>query len=554
MIKESLVKYLESSFKKNWELPALTDYKGKTIYYNEAAGQILKFHILFEEAGIKEGDKIALIGNNSANWCVIYLATVTYGAVIVPILSDFGPKDVHQIVTHSDARLLFSSEAVWSNLKIQNMENIEASISVESYDILHSKTENYKSAHSKHQELFEKRFSEELKPGDIKYKEINNAELALISYTSGTTGFSKGVMISHNSLAANVRYAQNNMPLDAGDKIVSLLTIAHAFGMVFDFLFPITLGCHITLFTKIPSIPILTQAFNEIKPNLILLVPLIPEKIFKKKIVPALNKPVIKVLTKIPGLDKIIYKSIGKKIAAVFGGSFRELVLGGAAFSHEAENFFTKAGFQFTIGYGMTECGPLISYTPWNARQLETCGKVVDTLEVKIDSPDQENIVGEIMVKGENVMDGYYKNKEATEAVLDKDGWLHTGDLGVIDKEGFIYIKGRSKSMILGPSGKNIYPEEIESVINSRYYILESLVIEKENKLVALICPDQERLKAKKMTPEKLEKKLEDYRVKINSRLPSHVSIAKYVLHEEEFEKTPKRSLKRFKYQENFGK
>ncbi len=550
MIKENLVKYLESSIKKNWSLPALSDYKGKTIHYHETASQILKFHILFEEAGLKEGDKVALIGNNSANWCVIYLATITYGAVIVPILSDFGPDDVHHIVSHSDSKLLFASNLVWSNLKVENMKTIEASVSVDEYKILFSRTEKFNNVYSKHEGLFNQKYPNGLTPESIQFKEIGNAELGLISYTSGTTGFSKGVMVSHNSLAANVRYAQRNMPLDPGDALLSLLTIAHVFGMVFDFLFPITIGCHITLMTKIPSVPILTQAFNEIKPNLILLVPLIPEKIFKKKIVPALNKPLIKVLTKLPGLDKIIYKSIGNKIAAVFGGSFRELVLGGAAFSHEAESFFTKANFKFTIGYGMTECGPLISYSPWNNRRLASCGKVVDTLEVKIDSPDQENIVGEIMVRGDNVMDGYYKNKEATDEVLDKDGWLHTGDLGLIDNEGFIYIKGRSKSLILGPSGKNIYPEEIESEINTRYYILESLVIEKEGKLVALICPDQERLKAKKMSPEKFEQKLEKYRVKINGRLPSHVNISTYILHEEEFEKTPKKSLKRYKYQE----
>lgn len=550
MIKENLLDYIESSIRKNWNIPAVSDYKGETYNYSEVARQIVKFHILFEESGIKDGDKIALIGNNTANWAVIYLATVSYGAVIVPVLSDFKPEDIHQIVTHSDSKILFVSDPIWSNLKIENMKNIEAVISIESFGILYSGSESFKNAYSKQDELFKSKYVGGLNPENFHFKEINNSELALISYTSGTTGFSKGVMISHNSLAANVRFAHRHMPLDPGDTILSLLTIAHAFGMVFDFLFPFTLGCHITFLTKIPSLPILTQAFKEVKPNLILLVPLLPEKIFKKKIVLALNKPLIKILTKIPVLDKVIYKSIGKKIADVFGGNFRELVLGGAAFSTDAESFFIKADFQFTVGYGMTECGPLISYASWKEKRPASCGKVVDTLEIKIDSPNQENIVGEIMVRGDNVMDGYYKNTEATESVLEKDGWLHTGDLGLIDKDGFIYIKGRSKSMILGPSGKNIYPEEIESIINTRYYILESVVVEKEGKLIALVCPDQERVKDKKLTPKKLEKKLEKYRVKINDKLPSHVSISKYILHEEEFEKTPKKSLKRFLYQE----
>jgi len=340
------------------------------------------------------------------------------------------------------------------------------------------------------------------------------------------------------------------MPLKSGDSILSLLTIAHSFGMSFDFLFPFTLGCHITFLTKIPSLPVLMKAFGEVRPRLILLVPLLPEKIYKKQLVPTIKKPVMRTLLKIPGINQLIYRSINKKISNVFGGNFHELVLGGAAFSKDAEAFFRKIKFPYTVGYGMTECGPLISYAPWNEAKAGSCGRVVDTLEIKIDSDDPRNTVGEIMVKGDNVMDGYYKNQEATEQVIDKEGWLRTGDLGVIDADGFIFIRGRNKSMILRPDGKNIYPEEIEAMINSRYFIAESLVVERGGQLVALIYPDEERLKTKKVKENKIEEILEDYRKKLNKRFPAHVKIAKFVLHEEEFAKTPKKSLKRYLYQE----
>ncbi len=372
----------------------------------------------------------------------------------------------------------------------------------------------------------------------------------MISYTSGTTGFSKGVMISHNSLTANVRYAQRNMPLKSGDPILSLLTIAHAFGMSFDFLFPFTLGRHITFLTRIPPLPVLIKAFAKVRPRLILLVPLIPEKIYKKQLLPVLEKPLVKALVKIPGINKLLYNKFKSKLMDVFGNNCHEVVLGGAAFNRDAEMVFRKMHFPYTVGYGMTECGPLISYAPWNKNKFASCGRVVDTLEIKIDSEDQQNIVGEILVRGDNVMDGYYKNEEATKEVIDEEGWLHTGDLGVIDEDGFIFIRGRNKNMILGPSGKNIYPEGIESEINNCMYIQESLVVERSEKLVALVYPEQGKFKEMNSDKEKLKKILNDYLMRLNKKLPAHVKIARFEIMNKEFEKTPKKSLKRYLYQE----
>ena len=388
----------------------------------------------------------------------------------------------------------------------------------------------------------------ELRKEDIKFSDISNDKLAVISYTSGTTGFSKGVMITHNSLAANVRYAQNNMPLKPGDPLVSFLPLAHTYGCAFEFLFPFTIGCHITILTKTPSPQILIQAFKEIKPRLILSVPLVIEKIFKKQLLPVISKPHMKILLAIPGMNRILYKKIREKLTETFGGEFKEIVIGGAAFNADAEKFFKKINFRFSVGYGMTECGPLISYASWDTTKLGASGRAVDTLEVTIDSPDPENIVGEIILRGENVMTGYYKNEKATREMIDDKGWMHTGDLGVIDKEGNIFIKGRSKSMILGPSGKNIYPEEIEAVINNKDYIVESVVISVDNKLIALVYPDYEMMKRDNISEEQLIEILEKTRKEVNERLPDFMAVSKFRIHPEEFAKTPKRSIKRFLY------
>ena len=547
MIKERLIDYIEQSIRRNWNIEALSNYREKGYTYREIAEKILKFHIFFRKAGIAEGDKIALVGRNSANWCVVYLAAVTYGAVIVPILPDFKPEDIINIINHSDSRLLFVDDKIWESLDLSKLPQIISVISVDTFNLLVSKDPSAEKSYGEIDDEF-KRLYPDFKPEHVKFSDVTNDKLAVISYTSGTTGFSKGVMLPHNSLAANVRFAQHHMPLEPGDPVVSFLPLAHTYGCAFEFLFPFTYGCHITILAKTPSPQIILQAFGEIKPRLILSVPLVIEKIYKKQILPVISKPHMKLLLAIPGINKILYKKIREKLEHSFGGRFKELVIGGAAFNPDAEKFFRKIGFRFTVGYGMTECGPLISYASWDTTELGASGRPVDTLEVKIDSPDPENQVGEILVRGENVMAGYYKNEEATKAVIDDEGWLHTGDLGVIDKKGNIYIKGRCKSMILGPSGKNIYPEEIESVFNNEKYIVETIVIDEDNRLVALVYPDYDQLKNDNIPEDKIPEVLDEIRKKVNSRLPDYMAVSKVRIRSEEFAKTPKRSIKRFLY------
>jgi long-chain acyl-CoA synthetase len=508
---------------------------------------MIKLHIFFKDAGIKEGDKIALVGRNSADWCIVYLAAVSYGAVIVPVLPDFKPEDHINIINHSDSRLLFVDDKIWETFDFGKMKEIMAVISLEDFSYITSREDKLKSVYNRIDEKFSKAYPE-LKPEQIKFSDISNDNLAVISYTSGTTGFSKGVMITHNSLAANVRFAQNNMPLKPGDPVVSFLPLAHTYGCAFEFLFPFTYGCHITILSKTPTPQIVLQAFGEIKPRLILSVPLVIEKIYKKQIIPVISKPVMKILLVIPGINNILFKKIREKLTHSFGGRFMEIVIGGAAFNADTEKFFRKIGFKFTVGYGMTECGPLISYASWDTTKLGASGRAVDTLEVTIDSTDPEKQVGEIILRGENVMLGYYKNEEATNAVIDSKGWMHTGDLGVIDKEGNIFIKGRSKSMILGPSGKNIYPEEIESVINNQKYVTESVVISEDNKLIGLIFPDYDMVKKENLSDAQLLATLEEIKKTVNDRLPDYMAVSKFRIHPEEFAKTPKRSIKRFLY------
>jgi len=547
MIKERLIGYIEQSIKQNWDIEALSNYKEKGYSYREIAEKILKLHILFKRSGLKEGDKIALIGRNSANWCVTYLAVVTYGAVVVPVLPDFKPDDLINIINHSDSKLLFVDDKIYDLLEITKVPEIIGAVSLDNFRMLISCNNDLQQSISALEGKYSDSFPE-LRKEDVKFSDISNDELAVISYTSGTTGFSKGVMITHNSLAANIRYAQNNMPLKPGDPIVSFLPLAHTYGCAFEFLFPFTIGCHITILSKTPSPQIIIQAFKEIKPRLILSVPLVIEKIFKKQLLPVIGKPQMKILLAIPGINKILYKKISNKLVETFGGAFKEIVIGGAAFNADAEKFFKKLNFKFSVGYGMTECGPLISYASWDTTKLGASGRAVDTLEVTIDSPDPQNIVGEIILRGENVTTGYYKNEKATREMIDEKGWMHTGDLGVIDSEGNIFIKGRSKSMILGPSGKNIYPEEIEAVINNKNYIVESVVISVDNKLIALVYPDYEMMKRDNITEEQLGEILEKARKEVNERLPEFMAVSKFRIHPEEFAKTPKRSIKRFLY------
>ena len=547
MIKERLIGYIEQSIRQNWEIEALSNYREQGLTYRQIGEKILMFHTFFKNIGIKEGDKIALVGRNSANWCTVYLTTVTFSAVIVPILPDFKPEDLINLINHSDATLLFIDDKIYETIDLGKIPQVKAIISLDNFNMICETDagikEKYLSIEQKYLEIYP-----DLKPEEVKFPGITNDKLAVISYTGGTTGFSKGVMLTHNSLTANVRFAQNHMPLKPGDPVVSFLPLAHTYGCAFEFLFPFTYGCHITILSKTPSPQIIVQAFKEIKPRLIISVPLVIEKVFKSQLLPVISKPYMKLLLAIPGINKILHKKIRGKLSESFGGRFHEIVIGGAPFNPEAERFFRKIGLNFTVGYGMTECGPLISYTSWDTTKLGGSGKPVDTLDVTIDSSDPLKEVGEILVRGENVMLGYYKNEKATREIIDENGWMHTGDLGLMDKDGNIFIKGRSKSMLLGPSGKNIFPDEIEAVINNMNYITESVVIMEDNKLIGLVYPDYESIKKDNISDEQLQIILEQTRKAVNEKIPEFMAVHKFRLHPEEFEKTPKRSIKRFLY------
>lgn len=548
-MKENLTEIIQNSIRKNWNITAMADYKGESLRYADVAERILKLHAIFDACDLKHGDKIALLGKNSANWGVSYLAAVTFGAVIVPILPDFKPNDAHHIVNHSDAAMLLAADNLFEPLDETEMPEIKCALSLSGFAVIsEKKPEALMQVTESMNDQFSKRYPDGLKPDDVVFEPVPNKELAVISYTSGTTGFTKGVMIPHNSLVANIVYANNNMPLEPGDSIVSFLPLAHAYGCAFEFLWPFTLGCHITFLTKTPSPQVILQAFKEIRPRLVLSVPLVIEKIYKKQLLPKISKGSMKTLLKVPGLNGVIHKKIRQKLVDVFGGNFHEVVIGGAALNQEVELFFNKIKFPFSIGYGMTECGPLISYANWDKTKLGSAGKIVDSMEVTIDSPDPYKEVGEILVRGENLMLGYYKNPEATKAALDADGWLHTGDLGLIDKENFIFIKGRSKSMILGPSGQNIYPEEIEARLNNLSFVMESVVVDKDHKLVALVYPDYEAVDKQGISEQGLQEIMENHRKMLNNELPSYMNLTGIRIYPEEFEKTPKKSIKRFLY------
>lgn len=554
MLKENFVEMLGTGIKENWDLPAFSDYKGEPLTYGKVAEKILWFHFLFEKTGIKRGDKIALLGRNSVNWSVVYLATVSYGAVIVPILPDFHVGDFHHIVNHSDALLLFVSDPIWEKIDENQMPDLEGIFSLNNFDLFYSK----KKAFAKSVETAGQEFPSS--PGTLtrdsfRLPETANDALAGILYTSGTSGFSKGVMLAHNSLAANVRFARNSIPLKSGNNILSFLPMAHTFGCTFDFLFPFCVGCHMTFLGQIPSPKILVQALEAIKPHLILTVPLVIEKIYKKRLKPTLDKTALKILTKVPGIKNVLLKKIRGKLIDTFGGRFIEIVIGGAALNEEVEAFLKKIQFPFTVGYGMTECGPLISYIPAINHRKASVGKLMDTLEIRIDAEvtGASDGSGEIQVRGENVMEGYYKNDEATRATFTDDGWLHTGDIGILDEDGYIFIKGRHKSMLLGASGQNIYPEEIEARLNNLPYVEESLVIEKEKKIVALVYPNMEAADAENLEAEQLSQLMEINRQTLNSQLPPYSKIAKIELFPEEFEKTPTKKIKRFLYTISHG-
>lgn len=548
MINDNYLKYFERSISENWELDAISDYKGKTLTYGEAGLQIKLLHQIFEKAGIKRQEKIALIGNNCVNWAITYLAAISYGAVIVPILSDFHPEDIHHIINHSDSQLFFLSQYHFDQVDEDQMPNLKALFNLSDFQILYERKKHIKeSLIPTTKELFGTNRPPLIKQ-EIKFEEVTNEMLAAIVYTSGTTGLSKGVMLSHNCMLANLLYARENMPLNRTNQILSFLPLAHAYGCAFEFLFPFTLGCHITFLGKIPSPKIIVKAFSEILPELILSVPLIIEKIYRKQLKPLISKDPMKTLLKLPVINSVIAAKINKKLSSAFGGNFRELVLGGAAFSPEVEDFLRKIKFRYTVGYGMTECGPLISYASWKDFKQASVGRVVDWLEVKIDSPQPDKVIGEIMVRGESTMDGYYKNQQATDETFEKDGWMHTGDLGVIDKDGFIFIKGRKKNMILGPSGNNIYPEELEAKLNNMPYILESVVIEQDGKLLALVYPDFGKTDSRNITDPQLIELMKQNCININKRLPGFSRITEIKMVPEEFVKTPTNKIKRYLY------
>lgn len=544
MLQENYSRFIWESLFQNWNREALSNYNANSFKYGEVAKFIYYFDKLFDKCSIKYGDKISLIGKNSAEWCIAYQSTVLRGSVVVPILPNFTPTDVQHLVNHSDSVVLFANKANWTLLEIEHMPHLKLVISLDDFSLLYAKEKKHESIFTVFTEKIKKPFSaDKLKPQFVK-----NAELFAIIYTSGTTGFSKGVMLTHNNITGNMVFARDNMPLVSGDKILSFLPLAHAYGCAIEFLYPFTCGCHITFLGRLPTPELLLKGFGEIKPKLILSVPLIIEKIFKKQIKPLLDKPIIKQLLKVPLFSNYVYGKINAKLTESFGGHFKEIIIGGAALSEELQIVFRKARFPFTVGYGMTECAPLISYAPWKEARLNSAGRCVEQLQIKIDSDDPENTPGEIMVKGENVMKGYYKNKEATEQILDKDGWLHTGDIGTIDRDEFIYIRGRSKSMILSSNGQNIYPEEIESRLNNYKLIQESLVVDRKEGLVALVYPEMALIDEKHIKENTIHHIFDQYLKNLNQGLPKYMQVAKIEIVSQEFEKTPKRSIKRFLY------
>ena len=552
-MERSLNKILEESFRKNWDCAALSDFKGITLHYRDVARRIEKLHIIFNTCGVEKGDRIAICSRNQANWGVVFLASLTYGAVPVPILHEFKPSNVHHIVNHSGSRVLFVGDMVWENLAESEMPNLDAIIQINDFSLLSSKSEQITDARERLNEMFGKKYPKSFGPSDINYhKEESGEELAMINYTSGTSGFSKGVMIPYRALLSNVLFAMEVMP-KIGNKsnIVSMLPTAHMYGMMFEFLFEMTVGAHVHFLTRVPSPRIIMEAFATIKPDVIISVPLIIEKIYKQKLQPILNKTSMKVLLQLPFIDQMLHDKIKTELVNTFGGNFQEIIIGGAAFNKEADEFFNKIGFPYTVGYGMTECGPIISYAPWDKAKLFSCGKPAPRMEVRIASADPGTIPGEIQVRGANVMLGYYKNEEATAESFTTDGWMRTGDMGIIDEDGYLFIKGRYKSMILGPSGQNIYPEEIESVINSMPYVIESLVVESGGKLLALVYPDMDRAGKEGLDKQAILQKMEENIAAVNADMPNYSKLAGVRVVPEEFEKTPKKSIKRYMYQQN---
>ena len=547
------IDYIEQSIIKNWDKDALTDYKGITLQYKDVARKIAKFHIVLESAGIQPGDKIAVCGRNSAHWAVTFLATITYGAVIVPILHEFKADNIHNIVNHSEAKLLFVGDQAWENLNEDAMPLLEGIALLTDFSPLVSRNEKLTYAFEHRNAIYGRQYPKNFRPEHICYRKDHPEELAIINYTSGTTGYSKGVMLPYRSLWSNVAYCFEMLPVKPGDHIVSMLPMGHVFGMVYDFLYGFSAGAHIYFLTRMPSPKIISQSFSEIKPRVISCVPLIVEKIIKKDILPKVDSTIGKLLLKVPIVnDKI--KSLARQAAMeIFGGNFDEIIIGGAPFNAEVEAFLKKIGFPYTIAYGMTECGPIICSSRWETLKLASCGKATSRMEVRIDSPDPKTHAGEIVCRGMNMMLGYYKNPEATAQIIDANGWLPTGDLRTLDEEGNVTVRGRSKNLLLTSSGQNIYPEEIESKLNNMPYVAESLIVLQHEKLVAMIYPDFDDAFAHGLQQTDIQKVMEQNRIELNQQLPNYSQISKIKIHFEEFEKTAKKSIKRFMYQEAKG-
>lgn len=549
---KSVNKLYEKSFKENWDRPALSNYKGAVLHYRDVARRIAKMHIMYENCGLEKGDKIAICSRNQANWGVAFISAITFGAVPVPILHEFKAGNVHHLVNHSEAKILFVDDVVWEGLTESEMPNLQAVIQINNFSFLYSRTEEITSVREHLNELFGKKYPMNFTPECLDYYEDSADELALINYTSGTSGFSKGVMIPYRALFSNIAFAKQVLPMIGNESdVVAMLPSAHMYGMMFELLFELTVGTHVHFLTRVPSPKIIMQALAEIKPHIVIAVPLIIEKVYRNKLKPILDKGGIKFLMNIPGLDQVVMKKIRTELVEAFGGKFEEVIIGGAAFNKEVEAFFKKINFPFTVGYGMTECAPIIAYDGWKTNKLLSCGKAAPNMEIKIDSDDPQTIPGEVLVKGMNVFLGYYKNEEATAASFTEDGWFRTGDMGIMDSDGYLFLRGRSKCMILGPSGQNIYPEEIECVLNNMQYVIDSLVIEDEGGLTALIYPDFHQGEVDGLSREALEKHLNDSLVRINQELPNYARVKKIEVIPEDFERTPKRSIKRYLYQRN---
>ena len=546
----SVNKIFEESFKKNWVRPAISNYQGETLHFRDLARRMEKLHIMFEECGLQKRDKVAICSRNQANWAVAFLATMTYGAVPVPLLHEFKSANIHHLVNHSEAKILFVDEVIWEGLTETEMPDIQAIIQVNNFKILYAADEKIYEAKVHLNELFGKKYPESFEPHMISYYEDSADELAVINYTSGTSGFSKGVMIPYRAILSNIHFGRTVLPqLNHNSKVVSMLPCAHMYGLMFEVLYELSVGCHVHFLSRLPSPKVIMNALSEVKPSVVIAVPLVIEKIYKSKVKPVLEKAGIKFAMKVPGLDQIIMNKINTELVNAFGGEFYEVIVGGAAFNKEVEAFFKKMGFPFTVGYGRTECAPIITYDDWKDEKLYSCGKAAPNMQVRIASPDPVNVPGEIQVKGDNVFLGYYKNEEATAEVFTEDGWFRTGDMGILDEDGCLFIKGRTKCMILGPSGQNIYPEEVETVINSQPYVVDSLVVEDDGGLTALIYPDFPQGAKEGMDQEAFVKFIEGTLPELNTILPNYARLKKIEVMSEDFERTPKKSIKRYLYQ-----